>query len=334
MTGSEFFRSLVKHLAYGLHVRFAFVAECLPKQRARSLAFWKAGGFGEDFEYDLPGTPCMQVAQGRTCHFPDGVPGLFPEDKGLIDLGTVSYLGVPLFNAARQVIGHVVVFDDKPMSPDSIALSVVEIFAARAGAELEREQARSELGVVIAELKEQKQRISEQLNQATEALRASEERFRDLFDEAPIAYALEGLNSRFIRLNRTAMSILGIKPEEVAGSYGRSFVPDTPDAQRRLREALDSVGRGTDTSGVVLELRRKDNGKPVWVQWWSRPDPGGSYTRTMFIDITERVLMEQEKARLEAQNIYLQEEIRSENNFDEVVGNSAALLKVLGQVEQ
>ena len=30
-----------------------------------------------------------------------------------------------------------------------------------------------------------------------------------------------------------------------------------------------------NTGGVVLELRRKDNGKPVWVQWWSRPDPGG-----------------------------------------------------------
>jgi hypothetical protein len=162
VTGSAFFRSLVKHLACGLHVRFAFVAECMPKQRPRSLAFWKADGFGEDFEYDLPGTPCTQVAQGRTCHFPDGVPGLFPEDKGLIDLGTASYLGVPLFNAARQVIGHVVVFDDKPMPPDSMALSVVEIFAARAGAELEREQARRELGVVVAELKEQKRRISDQ----------------------------------------------------------------------------------------------------------------------------------------------------------------------------
>ena len=62
---------------------------------------------------------------------------------------------------------------------------------------------------------------------------------------------------------------------------------------------------------MVLELRRKDNGKPLWMQWWSRPDPSGTYTRTMFMDITERVLMEQEKARLEAQNVYLQEEIKA-----------------------
>src|SRR5204863_9227690 len=52
------------------------------------------------------------------------------------------------------------------------------------------------------------------------------------------------------------------------------------------------------------------------------------------VDITERVLMEREKARLEAQNTYLQEEIRSEHNFDEIVGRSPALLDVLRQVEQ
>src|SRR5262249_15372238 len=40
----------------------------------------------------------------------------------------------------------------------------------------------------IAELEQQKQRISNQLQIASEALDESEERFRDLFEEAPIAY--------------------------------------------------------------------------------------------------------------------------------------------------
>jgi PAS domain S-box-containing protein len=186
----------------------------------------------------------------------------------------------------------------------------------------------------IAELERQKQSISNQLQKTSEALDESEERFRDLFDEAPIAYVHEGLDTRFIRANRSAMRILGIQPHEIAGTYGKSFIPDTPEAQERAREALESIGRGTDASGIVLELRRKDNGKPIWIQWWSRPDPSGTYTRTMFIDITERVLMEREKARLEAQNIYLQEEIRSEHDFTEIVGNSSALRAVLKQIEQ
>src|ERR1041384_2800923 len=114
-TGTQFFRSLVRHLAEGLHVRFAFVAECLPNLRARSLAFFQDQDFGADFEYALPGTPCMEVARGRVCHVPDRLPESFPEDKGMIDLGTVSYLGVPLRDSDRRVIGHLVTFDDKPM---------------------------------------------------------------------------------------------------------------------------------------------------------------------------------------------------------------------------
>src|SRR5215472_15463981 len=79
-TGTQFFRSLVKHLAEGLHVRFAFVAECLPNLRARSLAFFQDHNFGNDFEYALPGTPCMKVAQGRVCHVPDRLAEEFPDD--------------------------------------------------------------------------------------------------------------------------------------------------------------------------------------------------------------------------------------------------------------
>ncbi len=313
VSGKEFFRSLVQHLAQGLGVRWVFVAECLPNLRARTLAYWNTNAFADDFEYSLIGTPCLKVTEGRTCHVPDRLAEIFPEDKGMTDMGTVSYLGVPLRGASGHVIGHLVTFDDKPMPADPLAVSVLEIFANRAGVELERTRA-------YDHLKRQHQE--------------SEERFRDLFDEAPIAYVNEGLDSKFIRANKTAMKILGIKPEEVDGTYGKDFIPDTPEAQARLKAAFESIGKGIDISGVVLELRRKDNGKPLWIQWWSRPDPSGTYTRTMFIDITERVLMEQEKARLEAQNTYLQEEIRSEHNFGEIVGNDARLRETLRMVEQ
>jgi transcriptional regulator with GAF, ATPase, and Fis domain len=54
----------------------------------------------------------------------------------------------------------------------------------------------------------------------------------------------------------------------------------------------------------------------------------------MFVDITERVLMEQEQARLQAQNLYLQEEIKAVHNFEEIVGSSPALQKVLDRVNR
>src|SRR5688572_30819088 len=120
VTGKEFFRSLVQNLAKGLGVRWVFVAECLPQLRARSLAFWNTSDFATDFEYELRGTPCLKVSEGRVCHVPDRLPEAFPADKGMIDMGTVSYLGVPLRDAAGIVIGHLVTFDDKPMPDDPL----------------------------------------------------------------------------------------------------------------------------------------------------------------------------------------------------------------------
>ncbi len=132
---------------------------------------------------------------------------------------------------------------------------------------------------------------------------------RDLYEEAPLAYVKEDLQSRFISANRAAQRILGLKPEEVVGTVGLSLVPKRPDAQRTAREQFAIQVRGAETRGVVVELQRKDDGKPVWIEIWAKPEPGGKYTRTMFLDVTDRVLMEQEKARLAAENIYLQEEI-------------------------
>jgi len=40
------------------------------------------------------------------------------------------------------------------------------------------------------------------------------------------------------------------------------------------------------------------------------------------------------KARLEKENVYLREELRTEHNFEEIVGNSPAVLKALGAVDQ
>jgi len=307
-TGEGFFRSLLRHLAVAVDVSHAFVAEFTDvKTRVHTLAYWADGRLQDNIEFDLAGTPCEDVVRGSLCHHPAEVWRLFPRDVPLKEMGIESYLGVPLCDDAGEVLGHLAVFDERAMPTEPRRLFTFRIFAARAAAELERLH--------------DERRIQE-----------SEERYRDLYEEAPIGYVKEDLESRFIAANRAALRILGLKPEEVAGMAGLSLVPDTPEAQRRVKEALASLGQGADANGIVLELRRKDDGRPVWVQWWSRPEPNGRYTRTAIVDITERMLMEQEKARLQQQNLYLQEEIKSDHNFEEIIGRSSSLTAVLDKV--
>jgi transcriptional regulator with GAF, ATPase, and Fis domain len=54
----------------------------------------------------------------------------------------------------------------------------------------------------------------------------------------------------------------------------------------------------------------------------------------MIVDITELVQVKEEKARIEAQNLYLQEEIKSVHNFEEIIGQSSTLVTALENVRK
>ena len=318
VTGEDYFKELTKYVTTTLNVRYSMVVSCSNDDvtRLRMLSYVDRQEILENIEYDTKGTPCEIVMQGKDFFCPDKLDETFPREKGI-----KSWVAVPIHSpSSGKVIGNIAAFDNIPMTKEQNQTSILKIFAARAGAEIDRLIAWNKLEIANKELQV--------------LLSESEQRFRDLFEEAPIAYVHEGLDSKFIKANRAALRILGVKPEEVPFMYGKTMAPDTPDAQRRMKEAFESVGRGTDTSGVVLELRRKDNGKPIWIQWWSNPDVGGQFTRTMFIDITEQVLMQQEKVRLQAENKYLQEEIKVNYNFEEIISKSKKFHRILQQIEQ
>src|SRR6266542_7132663 len=111
-TGSDFFHSMVHHLANVLMVRYAFIAECTnaTSSRVRTLAFWNGEDFAEDIAFDIHGTPCENVIGGQVCTYPERLQSLFPEDKDLVSLAAEGYLGAPLFGAGgarHRTLGRV-----------------------------------------------------------------------------------------------------------------------------------------------------------------------------------------------------------------------------------
>ena len=317
-TGMDFLQKIATSLTTTLKMQFATIAECKEGDttEVRTLCLAMGQTILDNIDYDTKGRPCEIILQGRDIFVPENTQKIYPNA-----VGVEASMGVPIHSSVTgKIIGHIIVANREPVGIDKNQITILKIFASRIGAEMERIKA------------EEKLKLANQ--QLEKLLDESEQRFRDLFEEAPIAYVHEGLDSKFIKANRAALRILGVKPEEVPFTYGKTLAPDTPDAQRRMKEAFESVGRGTDTSGVILEMRRKDNNKPIWIQWWSNPDIGGQFTRTMFIDITDKVLMEQEQARLQAQNQYLQEEIKLTYNFEDIISKSKNFHKVLQQLEK
>jgi len=304
--GADFFPALLHGLCQALQVKEAGACEFVAPNRMRPLGRWVEGGPEEGSELDRDDAFCAGVLASEPRYYPRDFARSFPQFAGRAD----SYIGAPLSSEDATVIGHLYACDPSPKELTEAQHLIFQAFATQAAGELRRQRAERQL-------------------------RENEEFFRDLFEEAPIAYVSERLDSHFIHANRAALRILGLRSEEVEpGFMGLSLVPDLPEAKARAREALGAIRRGTDANGVVLELRRKDDGRQIFIQWWSRPDLKGEYTRTMFLDITDRVLLEREQAQLQAQNLYLQEEIKSVHNFDEIIGASAKLLKVLEGVQR
>ena len=161
-TGSDFFPSLVRHMANALRVRYAFITDCDDQKRAKALAVWTGQGFGETFEFDIADTPCEKVLHGEICHYQEGLQQLFPLDTGLADWGAESYLGVPMLDRQGRVIGHIAILDDKPMERDPRAIDLVKIFAARAAAELKRQRAETELQSALEQVRTLQKKLEDE----------------------------------------------------------------------------------------------------------------------------------------------------------------------------
>jgi PAS domain S-box-containing protein len=228
----------------------------------------------------------------------------------LVSRGIDSYMAVPFVDGDGKILGHLAVFDERPMPAEPRRAFIFRIFAARASAELERLR-------------------------AEQRLQHSEARYRDLYENAPSAYLIVGTDARILGANRRLAELLGYPVDELVGAMIHSFMPDTPAGKTRSMEVYRKHLAGESVSGWELELRRKD-GRPLWVNVWMEPGRGDDGTilasRSFFVDITDRVLAERERARLQEHNLYLQEEIKSVRNFEQIIGRSPALMEVLAHV--
>jgi len=143
--GQAFYESMMEHMASVMHVDHAFITECLdrPPSRVRMLAFWSCGKFVDNMEYDLIGTPCDTVINGRTnFHVEKDLGDVYPKEKGF----GKSYFGVPIYDSENQhVIGHMAFLNNSDMSEDGLDCAAFEILASRAAVELQRSRAEQAL---------------------------------------------------------------------------------------------------------------------------------------------------------------------------------------------
>jgi formate hydrogenlyase transcriptional activator len=360
-TGEEFFRSLAQHLAGALAVRYAFITECADPAhtRVRALAFWDGAGFAQGVEYPLRGTPCEKVIEGNICSYPERLQLLFLEDKDLVTLGAESFAGVPLADHRGKILGHLAVMDNKPRLFGEHELRILRLFATRAAVELERSRAEQSL-----RRSEAQRRMLLEINNAVITKLSRDELWR----------AIAGAVRRIVPFDRLALSQYDAKDDRLrivtyAGPYHRE---DYTPLGRELKLDDSPAGLAFTTQGYVLrrdlEIERVTTSEerayshgfrslcalPLIVRGQSvGAITMGSLNRAQYSEADAKFLMEVAgqisiaidnmsaheesqslRARFEAEAVYLQEEIKSEHNFEEIIGQSEPVRRLLTQVEQ
>ncbi|MEO0988575.1 MAG: EAL domain-containing protein [Cyanobacteria bacterium J06639_14] len=141
LTGPDFFNALVCHIAEALNASHAFVTEVVEADQLRFLAAWGDGQHLPTDVVDIEGTTCAIALQEGAYHCERNVIAGFPQNPRLAPMGVESYMGVALQNRQGQSLGTLCIFSRQLIANPEHSQEILRVFAARAAAELERQQA-------------------------------------------------------------------------------------------------------------------------------------------------------------------------------------------------
>ena len=199
-----------------------------------------------------------------------------------------------------QVLNAYEHYRDRVMAGEEIATEAV--FLRKDGTQLAAELSNSRVVIgddiyihtVVRDITERKK--------GEDALRASEEKYRRFYEEAPLGYQSLDASGNFLDVNKEWLRVLGYAKEEVIGRFFADFV--APEYLEAFAHNFPRFKTRGATRGTEFDMVRKD-GTRITVAFNGNIeyDPEGRFRRTHCImhDITERKRAEQELFENQAQ---------------------------------
>jgi len=236
-TGKDFFVSLVRHIATALEAKYALIGELVgPEQdQIHTIAFWQGEEPGENFTYALDGSPCAIVLAEGLQYFTANVYKLFPDDVGLQKKHIECYIGAPILDTTGKPLGIMVVMHDEPLEMVVDSAPIIDLFARRAGAELERQ--RSE-----------------------ETLRESESRYRRLVEQSnEVIYLAQ--HGRFALVNKRFCELFDVTLAEIESGEVQAKDLVAPESHPLIEERRRMLAAGLTTSDRYEFMAQTRNGR-------------------------------------------------------------------------
>lgn len=172
--------------------------------------------------------------------------------------------------------------------------------------------------------------------QTEKALRRSEQRSRSLFEFSPDAILVANRDGGIADVNAQLENFFGYSRSELIGQPVEILIPERFRGTHPKHRTEYVAGSRVRSMGAGLELygRRKDGTEfPVDIMLGPMEGEEGALVLSVVRDLSQKKKDEEALRLSEQQKTYLEEELQIGHQFDEIVGESPGLKRVLKQVE-
>jgi PAS domain S-box-containing protein len=233
----------------------------------------------------------------------------------LAQAGLRAVWSSPIISHDGKVLGTFGMYNREVRHPSPAEMQLIDYASRIAGIAIERDRSKSALTF------------------AFEKIKKSETELREIVDAIPQSIIVLNPDGNAIYANRVALEYTGLSLDDVRGSDFRARVFH-PDDVQRLREERHNALSGT----APFENEQRALGKDSKYRWFLiryNPllDESGKVIRwyATATDIDDRKRAED---RLRNETVALREEIVRSSMFEEIVGSSEPLRRVLAQVSK
>jgi PAS domain S-box-containing protein len=233
----------------------------------------------------------------------------------LVQAGLRAVWSSPIISHDGKVLGTFGMYNRDVRHPSPAEMQLIDYASRIAGIAIERDRSKSALTF------------------AFEKIKKSETELREIVDVIPQAIAVLDADGNVLYVNKWLLDYSGMSAEEVMSHDFHSRLFHAEDAARWHHEGRDALSRALPFENEQRALGK--DGKYRWFLIRYNPllDETGKVIRwyATGTDIDDR---KRNEDRTRNENVALREEIERSSMFEEIVGSSEALRRVLGQVSK
>ncbi|MBD2177600.1 PAS domain S-box protein [Pseudanabaena sp. FACHB-1998] len=294
-TGDNFLPALAEYIGNALNVKNVFVTKRQNDSLKVEIA-WIDRKFLPSSQIPLSDSPCGKTIEEGCFVCSEKLKEIFPYNQVVNDLGVDSYVGIAIIDSKGEAVGSLCVMDDKPIVKVQRAKAMLQVFAARVSAEIEREKAIDELHQLNYQLESRVEQRTRELQFANQQLiveMAERQKLVAIVENSTDFIALADRHGRINYINPAGLKLLGIQSSVRKLSILDFYFPE--DRQELKQNIIDLITHDQTWEGE-LRLRHCQTHEEIPVLFSAFPIQDSWIDETLSLACIVRDIRDRKKA--------------------------------------